>query len=476
MNQTNRTITVLGCGYVGLVTAALLATLGIKVYILDPNQDRINSVRSGKAFFYEEGINELLSLNVSSGTLIPTDSYKEAIPTSRIIISAVGTPDKVDGSSDLSYVMDAARSTAEHANDEAIYVQKSTVPVGTGSQIIKLFNSGKKHIDYVSNPEFLREGSALKDSLWFDRVIVGGGSIDSHQTIIDLYKLIEQKRRSIASLSKIASPSELGNGEYISTDLESAELIKVASNAFLALKISFANSMAKLADNVNADINEVMNGVGADPRIGKAFLNAGRGYGGGCFPKDVSGLIDSSQKRGIDMRIIKAAKEVNDSMPEYVVSKIVKALVHRSVADCQISILGLAFKSGTSDVRRSPSIQIANLLAGRGAKVNVYDPKANQEAAHHLDSEIAILSNAVDAIKGSDVVIIGTNWAEFKNLEPRKYADLMDGNIFVDSMNCFEKAKIENANLHYVGIGRSGTNFPASKTAPSKMHVIDEHK
>ena len=316
----NNTITVLGAGYVGLTTAALLAHAGYKVYAIEPNKKRLDVIKTGKSFFFEEGLDPVIKQAIDSGNLIATDSYEESVPHSSIVFSCVGTPDNPDGSSNLTYVFSAAEQAASLMQEGAIYVQKSTVPVRTGERIIELFESLGKHFPYVSNPEFLREGTALYDTLFFDRVVVGGSDKKAVTTILDTYRDLEAARDTIAALADVQSVPR--NGKYIATSLNSAELIKVSANAFLALKISFANSIAKLADKVDADVVEVMDAVGADERIGRAFLNAGRGYGGGCFPKDVSGLISSGLENGIDLEVMQAAQALNRSMPGYVVEKL----------------------------------------------------------------------------------------------------------------------------------------------------------
>src|SRR5690606_18543443 len=299
------TITVLGAGYVGLSTAALLAHAGYKVYAIEPNQERLKVIKQGRSFFYEQGLDPVIKAAMDAGNLIATDSYEESVPHSSVVFSSVGTPDNPDGSSNLTYVFEAAKEAAKHLQPGSIYVQKSTVPVGTGRRVIAEFEKLRKDISYVSNPEFLREGTALYDTLYFDRVVVGGDDKQAVEDVLDIYRQLEANRDKIADLAGVDKDPR--HGQYIATGLNSAELIKVTSNAFLALKISFANSIAVLADKVDADIVEVMDAVGADERIGRKFLNAGRGYGGGCFPKDVSGLIASGLENGVDLEIMQAA-------------------------------------------------------------------------------------------------------------------------------------------------------------------------
>jgi nucleotide sugar dehydrogenase len=334
-----------------------------------------------------------------------------------------------------------------------VYVQKSTVPVGTGSRIKALFADAGITNAYVSNPEFLREGTALHDSLWFDRIVVGGDDRTALDRVLDLYRQVEKARDNIAALAKLTPPKQAKSGQYIKTNLESAELIKVVSNAFLALKISFANSIAQIADKVGADINEVMDAVGADPRIGRAFLNAGRGYGGGCFPKDVSGLIAAALDKGVNLEIMRAAQEVNDAMPAYITEKLQEAL-GGSFEGCKIAVLGLAFKAGTSDARCSPGVSFVNTLLARGAQVNAFDPQANGEASHFLDERARFTVSIEDALKGSDAVIVATEWPEFLSFSPKDYAKNLAGNVFVDAMNRFDIQAMTGAGLRYIGVGR----------------------
>lgn len=448
-------VTILGTGYVGLTSGALFAACGYKTYVVDPNPDRLASVKQGKSFFYEEGLDPLVAEGVRNGTLIPTSSYAEAVPGSDVIFSCVGTPDNPDGSSNLSYVFAAAEEAALHMKPGAVFVQKSTVPVGTGKQVKAVLEAQDKDVHYASNPEFLREGTALHDSLWFDRIVLGGDDQTALDAVMGIYKQVHKHRGSIARTAGLATPTHPPEGEYIATSLPSAELIKVSSNAFLAVKVSFANSIAKLADAARADINEVMQAVGADPRIGKAFLNAGRGYGGGCFPKDVSGLISSGIQHGVDLEIMHAVSSVNDSMPGYIAEKLQTALGD-NFQDKRIAVLGLAFKAGTSDTRRSPGVALANILAKRGAKVTAYDPEATNEARPELRRGICTAENLEEAIKDADAAVIATDWPEFTHYPVEDYAKQLSGSrVLVDAMNALDKQTVTTAGLTYIGVGRS---------------------
>lgn len=445
------TITVLGAGYVGLTTAALLAHAGHTVYAVEPNKERLEVIKQGRSFFYEEGLDPVIKTALDSGKLIPTASYEESVPSSSIVFSCVGTPDNPDGSSNLSYVFGAAEETAKHAKAGLIYAQKSTVPVGTGTKVQELFANSGKSIQYVSNPEFLREGTALYDTLYFDRVVVGGNNKEAVDAVLDVYNDLEHFRDQIAQIAQI--PSGKRGDQYIATSLNSAELIKVTSNAFLALKISFANSIAMLADKANADVVEVMNAVGADSRIGRAFLNAGRGYGGGCFPKDVSGLIASGLEYGVDLEIMQAAQAQNQLMPGYVVDKLQDIM--GTLTGKKVAVLGLAFKAGTSDVRKSPGVAIANKLVEAGAEVVTYDPQAHEEAATDLRSGIAQAESIELAIKGADAAVITTEWEDILNYTAADFAKHMSGKVLFDAVNQYNAVNTTSAGLTYIGIGHS---------------------
>jgi UDPglucose 6-dehydrogenase len=446
-------VTILGTGYVGLTTAALFAASGIKTYVVDPNGSRLESVRRGRSFFYEEGLDPLVAHGVKSKMLIPTSSYAESVPKSDIVFSAVGTPDNPDGSSNLTYLFAAGEEAAGYLKPSAVFVQKSTVPVGTGAKIRQLFDKQGCKAAYVSNPEFLRESTALRDSLWFDRIVVGGSDAEALERVIDIYRTVQKSREEIAGIAGLDEPNILPPEQYMSTSLESAELIKVTSNAFLALKISFANSIAKLADHTGANITEVMDAVGADARIARSFLNAGRGYGGGCFPKDVSGLISSASEHGVDLSIMTAASEVNESMPGYIVNKAQSVL--GKLDGKHVAVLGLAFKAGTSDARRSPGVKLANIMSRDGAIVAAYDPEANKEAEGELRKGIVVCDSIEKAIKNADAVFIATDWKQFLALDLHEVALHLEGKkLFVDCMNAFSPLHVEDSGLMYLGVGR----------------------
>lgn len=441
-------ITIIGTGYLGLTTAAVLANAGHTVFALELNQDRLNVIKKGKAFFYEEGLDPLIQAGIDKGSLIPTNSYEESIPESEVVFSCVGTPDNPDGSTDLSYIYASASSAAPLLRDEAIFVQKSTVPVGTGRRVQKLLAKSNTKVRYVSNPEFLRESSSVADTLYYDRLIAGGDDDAAVTTVLDIFKNLEKERDSIATVAGIQPLDR--DDQYMVVSQESAELIKASANSFLALKISFANSIAQIADKAGADITEVMDAVGADARIGRAFLNAGRGYGGGCFPKDVSGLIHSASEHGVNLSIMSAAQEVNENMPGYIVNKAQE--VFGALKGKQVAVLGLAFKAGTSDARKSAGVKLVNILAKSGASVKAYDPKANGEAQAELQRTVTVADSLQTATADAQVIFVATEWPEFIELDWLQQATAAQA--IVDCMNQLDKATIQAAGLQYIGVGR----------------------
>lgn len=445
------TVTFLGCGYLGLTYAAVFAAAGIKTYAVELNPDRLNPLKQGKAFFFEEGLEELISVGLKNGKLIPTDSYKDSIPNSDVVFSSVGTPDNPDGSPNLDYIYAAANEAAKYMSPKTIFVQKSTVPVGTGSKIITLFDDNDSKAIYMSSPEFLAESTSVRDVLYYDRLVIGGTDKKGTDAILKLHETVDNQRDQIAKIAGIKPVKRLDERVFVS--IKSAELIKAAANSFLALKISFANSIAKLADASGADIVEVMDGVGIDQRIGRAFLNAGRGYGGGCFPKDVSGLIHSASDYGVDLSIMEAAQELNESMPGYIANRIKQIL--GGLKGKKIAVLGLSFKAGTSDVRQSPGIKIANLLDIAGSSVSVYDPHANGEAKKDLRSGIKIGQSALEAADDANAVIIATAWPEFRDLDFSQLKQTMLGTLIYDADNALDKDQVKKEGFVFSAPGRS---------------------
>jgi len=469
--QRKPIITIIGCGYVGLTLGAVLANADYTVHAIEINPKRLKAIKAGRSFFYEAGADPLIARAVSTGNLIPTDTFATAIPASDIVFSCVGTPDNADGSSNLSYVFDAANQALELMRPHTIYVQKSTVPVGTGAKIEGLFSASSKQIHYVSCPEFSREGTAILDTLWFDRVVTGAHNQASARKVLDLHRTIEKQRCAIAGYAGLPVPADPPRAQYMMVGRASAELIKVSANAFLALKISFANSIAKLADASDADIIEVMDGIGSDRRIGRAFLSAGRGYGGGCFPKDVSGLIRSAEDHGVDMDIMHAVTAINNSMPHYIM-QLVKRILNgdagsdNALKDKRVAVLGLSFKAGTSDVRRSPALVIANTLAEQAAIVQAYDPEAMDEATSTLDRSITLTKSVEAAVKNAEIIFIATDWPQFKAIDLKQLTTAPAKVLIVDCMNCLDPVMITRVGARYLGVGR---HYAAPQDSYSKI-------
>lgn len=458
-------ISIVGTGYVGLTSAAVLANAGFKVFAVDVDSKKIEAIKQGRSHFFEGGLDSFVSKGVDSGNLIPTLAFEEGIPQSDIVFSCVGTPDKADGSPNLEYIYSAAESIAKNAKNGIIIVQKSTVPVGTGRKLIEHISkiAPKLQYSYVSNPEFLREGSALFDTLNMDRVVVGSDDKAALDRVVEVFTAVNDFAHSVDysefndyrlnNVAKIAPFSEIPFVERtFKMRLESAELVKVSANAFLALKISFANSIAKLAEKTDADIVEVMNGVGSDFRIGRAFLYAGLGWGGGCFPKDVSGLISVAKSYGVSLPIMSAAVEENQSMVNHVVRKIKDS--NGGISGMNIAVLGLSFKPGTSDVRKSQSIKLVNKLFEEGAVVKAFDPQAMEEAKESLNGNVKLTGSIAECVKDSDAVVIATDWNEFKEHDWKSEKINIRGDIFVDARNCLNARDLIEAGFEYMGIGR----------------------
>ncbi len=456
-------IAIVGIGYVGLSFAAVLSNCGYKVYAFDVDEKKVELLNQGKAFFSEKGLDGLISSGVKRGNLIGSTEFDKFLPKADIIFSCVGTPDLPDGSSNLTFIFDVARIVAEFAKDGVVYVQKSTVPVGTGREVMKVVNqeNPKLKFSYVSNPEFLSEGSAVYDTFMMDRVVLGSDDKKAIDYVLGLYKSIQDcssivKLKDVSDFAHIYRAKQNGHQEEfkeVKTSLESAELIKVTSNALLSLKISFANSIALLCDEVGADINEVMDGVGMDKRIGRSFLYAGRGYGGGCFPKDVSGLISVAKKHKVDLPIMEASVCVNEQMPEIIVEKTKSKL--GDLEGKKVALLGLSFKPGTSDVRKSPAIKLARLFINEGCFVCTYDPKAMQEAKQSLGDDVVFVDSTEKALSGSDFVCIATEWPEFTEFDFVKVKNKMVGSLIVDCQNRLDKEKLKKEGFEYIGVGRS---------------------
>ncbi|MDD5645106.1 MAG: UDP-glucose/GDP-mannose dehydrogenase family protein [bacterium] len=425
---------VIGAGYVGLVTGACLAELGHSVICVDSNKTKISALKAGRIPIYEPGLDKIILKNRARRRLTFSTSIKSAVENSEIIFIAVNTPPRSDGSADLSYVAGVAHEIAVLMKDYKIIVDKSTVPVKTGEKVaetIKRYSRKNMDFDVVSNPEFLREGSAIHDAMNPDRIVIGVTSGKAAEKMKELYK-------------KLKAP-------IIITDIKSAELIKHASNAFLALKISFVNAIANICEKSGANVQEVALGMGLDRRIGRNFLDAGIGYGGSCFPKDVSAFIKIAEDLGYHFSLLKEVEEINNRQKVLFVKKVIDALW--VVKNKSIAVLGLSFKPNTDDMRNAPSVDIINMLKKEGAKIRVYDPRA-MDTAKAILKGVTFCKDAYHAARGCDAVVILTEWDEFKNLNLGKIKKLLSHPIIIDGRNIFEPLKMMEEGFIYKSIGR----------------------
>jgi UDPglucose 6-dehydrogenase len=426
-------LAIVGSGYVGLVTGACFAEVGHRVICVDNDLKKVHSLQDGQIPIYEPGLEELVKKNVAAGRLSFTASIGDAVAASKVIFIAVPTPPQPDGSVDLSFVEGVAREIAAHITEYRIVVDKSTVPVKTGekvAQTISRYNPGAQ-IDVVSNPEFLREGSAVEDLMKPDRIVVGVSS-----------------DRAIAPMKEIYEPF---NAPILFTDLNSAELIKHASNSFLALKISYINAVAAICEASGANVERVAEGMGADKRIGRAFLNAGIGYGGSCFPKDLSAFIRISEELGYNFQLLKEVEAVNQDQKERFLKKIRESLW--VLRHKKIGVLGLAFKGNTDDIRSSVAISIIRQLIAEGAQVRAYDPKA-MEKAQPLLPEVKMTETAEEVADGADAVLLLTEWNEFKTLPWLAMKKRMLSPLLFDGRNLLNPAEIRALGFTYTSIGR----------------------
>ena len=430
-------ICMIGSGYVGLVTGACLADFGNQITCVDVAEDKIASLNRGQIPFYEPGLRELVERNKAKKRLAFTTDLPESIHKCEIVFIAVGTPMDKDGAVDLSAVFDVAHTVAENLNGYKIVVNKSTVPVGTGArvrQIIREHTSGKVEFDVVSNPEFLREGSAIGDFMHPDRVVIGTSST-----------------RAMKIMSRIYRPLYLIETPIIRTTLETAELIKYASNAFLATKISFINEIAILCEQVGADIQVLAKAVGLDGRIGSKFLHAGAGYGGSCFPKDTVGLLKVAEAAGTQLKIVKAAVKANEEQRKRMVRKVIQAV--GDLAGKTIGVLGLSFKPRTDDVREAPALYIIQDLQKRGAKIRAYDPVAMPNAGRVLE-RVTFCDDAYAVCQGADALVFMTEWNEFRELDMTRIKELLIEPVIIDTRNIYDPEQMDNLGFRYVGVGR----------------------
>jgi UDPglucose 6-dehydrogenase len=436
-------VSVIGTGYVGLVTGACFAEFGLNVLCMDLDEKRIASLEKGKVPFFEPGLAELVEKNIQAGRLRFTTDLNKAVDEALAIFIAVGTPSRSDGSADLSFVDEVARSVGSRMTGYKVVITKSTVPVGTAVRVKKLIEENQTvpcNFGVVSNPEFLREGSAIEDFMRPNRVVIGADSQASVAIMKDLYR-----------------PLYLLDTPIVITDIPTAEVIKYASNVFLATKISFINDMANLCERVGADVQMVSKGMGLDQRIGSKFLHAGPGYGGSCFGKDTAALINIGEEAGYEMTLAKATKLVNEQQRTRMLEKISEAV--GDLKGKTIGLLGLAFKPNTDDIRDSPALAIAEELIKVGAIVRTYDPEALEESMKMLPKMVPC-QDAYHTVEGADAVVLVTEWNQFRNLDFEQIRSRVKSPIFIDLRNVYEPQRMAELGFYYVSVGRktAGTN------------------
>ena len=438
-------IVVIGAGYVGLVSGACLSEFGHEVVCVDKDPARIAALQSGRIPIFEPGLDAVVAANVRAGRLSFTGDMAAAVRKAEAIFIAVGTPTRRgDGHADLTYVFQAAKDIADNLDGYTVVVTKSTVPVGTGREVQDVIRAARPDADFdvASNPEFLREGSAIEDFRRPDRVVVGCGSERAREVMREVYR-----------------PLFINETPMLFTGRESAELIKYASNAFLATKITFINEMADLCEKVGADVKDVARGMGLDKRIGSKFLHAGPGFGGSCFPKDTLALLKTSQAQGAVTRIVEAVVNVNDARKPAMARKIADAL-GGELAGKTVALLGLTFKPNTDDMRDAPSLDIVPALQEMGATVRAYDPEGMAQARKLMNVETC--DDAYDTMRGADVLVLLTEWNEFRALNLVKVGELLKQKLIVDLRNIYAPAQMQAYGFAYVSIGR-----PAVRPAPA---------
>ncbi len=427
-------LTIIGTGYVGLVTGTCFAEVGHQVICVDNNQDKVKILQAGGIPIYEPGLEEMVKKNVAAGRLRFTASTKDGVENSDIIFIAVPTPPQPDGSVDLSFIEGVAREIAASMTSYKIVVDKSTVPVKTGDKVaetIKRYCKARVEFDVVSNPEFLREGFAVEDLMKPDRVVIGVRS-----------------QRPVAAMKEVYTPF---NAPIIVTDINSAELIKHAANSFLALKISYINAISVICESSGANVQEVANGIGLDARIGRRFLDAGLGFGGSCFPKDLSAFIKISEQLGYDFALLKEVQRINAAQMERFFKKITETLW--VLRDKKIGVLGLAFKQNTDDVRSSPAIDLCQRLQKEGAILRVHDPKAMEKAKDVLKN-VTYVEDMNDVAEGCDALVVATEWPDFKKLNLERVRKALTHPILFDGRNLFDPAEMEKLGFIYKSVGR----------------------
>jgi UDPglucose 6-dehydrogenase len=426
-------VAVIGTGYVGLPTGIVLADLGNDVICVDNDPHKVAQLKLGKSPIFEPGVEELLQRGLATGFLTISDSICEATRASEIVFIAVGTPPGEDGAPDMTAVKQVAAEIAKAIDKYTVVVNKSTVPVGSGDlveDIILSHGVAPDHFDVVSNPEFLREGSAVSDTLHPDRIVIGA-----------------KRKEAAEKLQKLYAPLE---APYYVTDLNSAEMIKYASNSFLATKISFINAISRICEACGANVGDVARGMGADERIGKQFLGAGLGWGGSCFPKDVLGLISIAEKHGYDFALLKAVWDINEDQTRHFVRRIERRL--NSLDGKTIGLLGLAFKPNTDDIRDAKSLVMIREFSQRGAQIQAYDPAA-MDAVRKLFPDIAYKHDAYEVAQGADVLVLVTEWDQFKQLDLKRLVNSMNQPILFDGRRAFVREVVERAGFEYYTVG-----------------------
>ena len=435
-------ITIVGTGYVGLVTGTCFSEFGHEVICIDKAEDKITELRSGTVPIYEPGLENLVKKNFQEKRLQFDTEASNAVPWADTIFIAVGTPSsrRGDGYADLSFIYDAAREIAPLLTGYTLIVNKSTSPVGTARQIARIIRETNPDADFdiASNPEFLREGAAISDFMRPDRVVIGVETDRAADVLRDIYK-----------------PLYLIETPIVQADIETAELIKYAANGFLAVKISYINEMATLCENIGADVIKLAKAIGLDNRIGSKFLHPGPGYGGSCFPKDTLALIRMAQEHGTGVRIVEAATEVNSAQKARMIKKIRDSLGGNE-AGMVIGILGLTFKPETDDMRDAPALTILPALLEKGAKIQVHDPQGMKEARQYLPAGIEYQENPYQVCEGADVLVLMTEWNQYRALDMKKIKSLMRRTVFVDLRNVYEPEEMKALGFTYFGVGRSG--------------------
>lgn len=436
-------IAIVGTGYVGLVTGACFADTGVNVTCVDVDEKKIAELKQGKMPIYEPGLDELVTKNYAAGRLHFTTSLEAVLNEQDIIFSAVGTPPDEDGSADLKYVLQVARTIGRNLNKYVVVVTKSTVPVGTAVKIRDVINEELEKrgvqidFDVASNPEFLKEGSAIKDFMSPDRVVVGVDSERAKRLLTRLYK-----------------PFLLVNFRVIFMDIPSAEMTKYAANSMLATRISFMNDIANLCEKVGADVNMVRDGIGSDARIGRRFLYAGCGYGGSCFPKDVKALVKTADDNGYSMEVLKAVERVNERQKALLFTKLQKAFGNISLNGHTVTLWGLAFKPETDDMRESTALVMIRLLSEAGCKIRVYDPIAMDECKRRVGDAVTYCRDMYDAVEGSEALLLLTEWKQFRLPDWQKVKDRMKRPLLIDGRNIFDAQEMKELGFDYHCIGR----------------------